>query len=155
MADQGYIKLHRSLLDWEWWSDINTTRLFMYLLIAANYKPKKWQGKTIKRGQLVTSVAALSEATGLSIQEVRTALNHLKSTREITIKSTNKYTLVTVENYSKYQDVPDESNKQNNTPPNNPATINQQQLKNVKKDKNKECVCIRQNTQPYGVLNNV
>lgn len=99
----GYIKIHRQMLEWEWWSDANTTRLWLYLLLAANYEDKRWQGMVIERGQLVTSREHLSEATGLSVQQVRTCLERLKSTSEITIKTTNKYTLITICKYADYQ----------------------------------------------------
>lgn len=99
----GYIKIHRSLLDWEWWDDINTFRLFMTILLMANWKSKKWHGKRIKRGQLWTSIESLSERSGLTFQQTRTALNKLISTGEITSKVTNEGRLITVANYGFYQ----------------------------------------------------
>lgn len=103
MAADGYIKLHRKILDWEWFQDPNTLTLFIYLLAKANHKAKKWQGQTIERGQLVTSFAKMSEETGLSVRNVRTALAHLESTGEVTRKATNKRQTITVENYTSYQ----------------------------------------------------
>lgn len=99
----GYIKIHRQMLEWEWWSDSNTTRLWLYLLLAANYEDKKWQGITIERGQLVTSLEHLSQQTGLSIQQVRTCIARLKTTNEITSKTTNKYSIITICKYVDYQ----------------------------------------------------
>jgi CTP-dependent riboflavin kinase len=100
----GFVKIYRSLLEWEWWDDINTFRLFMTILLLANWKEKKWHGKTIARGSLWTSLDTLSKESGLTIQQTRTALEHLKSTGEITDQSTNDGRLITVENYSKFQD---------------------------------------------------
>ena len=57
----------------------------------ANHEDQKWEGVTIKRGQRVTSYQHLADETGLTYQKVRTALNNLKSTGEITSKSTNNY----------------------------------------------------------------
>jgi len=108
--DSGYILIHRKMLDWEWWEDHNTTRLFLYLLLKANWEDKKWRGNEIKRGQLITGVFKLSTSIGLSVQQTRTALNKLKSTNEITIETTNEYSLITVNNYCDYQDI----NKRNN-----------------------------------------
>ena len=102
--EQGFIKIYRSMFQWEWWDDINTFRLFVTILISANWKDKKWRGKKIKRGQLWTSLESLSQKSGLSIQEVRTSLGKLKATNEITIKATNEGRLITVENYEFYQD---------------------------------------------------
>ena len=52
----GFIKIHRSLLEWEWWDDINTFRLFITILLLANWKDKRWHGKLIRRGSLWTSI---------------------------------------------------------------------------------------------------
>jgi len=103
MADSGYIKLHRKLLKWCWWHDRNTRDLFIYLLLAANWEDKPYENITVKRGQLLTSVTSLSKNVGISAQSVRTSLTRLKSTGEITCKSTNRWTLITVEKYEKYQ----------------------------------------------------
>ena len=104
MPNGGFIKLHRSILDWEWYGDRNTRDLFIHLLLKANHEPTKWKGITVERGQTVTGRLVLSKELGISERSVRTALNHLKSTNELTIKATNKYSLVTIVNYAKYQD---------------------------------------------------
>jgi len=103
MLENGYVKLHRSLLTWEWYSDHNTCRLFVHLLLTANYEDKQWRGVEIKRGQRICSRATLAEETGLSERSVRTALNHLETTKEVAKITTPKYTIITVKNYDKYQ----------------------------------------------------
>lgn len=100
---EGWICLYKKLINWEWYQDGNTCRLFIHLLLLANYEDKYWQGQLIKRGQLVTSLEHLSDDLGLSVQQIRTSIKKLKSTGEITSKATNKYTLVTVERYENYQ----------------------------------------------------
>lgn len=100
---EGWICLYKKLVNWEWYQDGNTCRLFIHLLLLANYEDKYWQGQLIKRGQLVTSLEHLSDDLGLSVQQIRTSIKKLKSTGEITSKATNKYTLVTVERYEDYQ----------------------------------------------------
>ena len=107
-----YIKINRSILEWEWWGDINTSRLFLYLLLKANWKEGKYRGTTVPRGSLVSSIGKLSEETNLTEREIRTAISHLKSTGEVTSKSTNKYTVFTVVNYDLYQT----SDRQNGRP---------------------------------------
>lgn len=121
----GWIKIHRSLLDWEWYSDTNTTRLFLHLLLKANHKDKRWQGKVIKRGQLVTSTISLSKDTGLTRQQIRTSMDKLKLTSSITSKTTNKYTLLTIDKYDEFQKEENTDNQQDNQQPNQRTTIKQ------------------------------
>ena len=127
---KGFIVLNREILDWEWYADINTKVLFLHLLLTANHKEQRWQGKVVGRGELITSVAHLKAQTGLSEQNIRTSLNKLKSTGEITVKSTNRYTLICVVNWGKYQDFDGEDNKQGNEQPNELVTNNQQTTNN-------------------------
>lgn len=100
---RGWIKLYRDMLDWEWYEDVSTTRVFIHLLLTANHKDKRWKGEIIKRGALITSIRHLAEATRLSTPTVQRCLKKLEKTGEITKKSTNKYTLIEVVNYDKYQ----------------------------------------------------
>lgn len=103
MENSGYIKLHRQMLEWEWYDDLPTKVLFLHLLFKANWKDKKWHGVEVKRGQLITSQNNLAEETQLSRQQIRRAIDNLISTNEIT-KSTNaKYTIITVVKYNDYQ----------------------------------------------------
>ena len=126
--NDGWIKLFYRLLDWEWYSDTNMVRLFIHLLLKANFKPQKWRGEAIPRGSFVTKLITLSQETGLSVQQIRTCLNRLKSTNEITIKTTNKERIITLCKYRLYQsdaaEVSAAVNKQNNK-----RTTNKQQSK--------------------------
>jgi hypothetical protein len=97
-------------------------RLFVYCLLKANYKDKKWRGIEIKRGEFISSLATINSETGLSIQNIRTAISKLESTGELTCKKTNKYTLFKVNHYDCYQ--------QSNTQANNQLTNNQQSTNN-------------------------
>ena len=107
----GYIKLYRQLTEWEWYKEPNTKAVFLHLLIMANHAPGRWQGIDIDRGQHLTSIKKLAEETGLSERNVRTALNHLKSTNEVTSETTSRWTLLTIENYEKYQGDASEGDK--------------------------------------------
>lgn len=129
---KGWVKIHRSMLKWEWWDDHNTARLWLYLLLTAAHEDVRFRGKVIKRGQLVTTLVKISEDTGISVQSVRTSLNRLISTNEITSKSTNKYRLITICKYENYQIVEEETNKQINNPTNNQLTNNQQTTNQLK-----------------------
>lgn len=101
--NNGYVKLHRKLFEWEWWDDINTFRLFVTILLMANWKPKKWRGRVIPRGSVWTSIPALAEKSGLTYQQTRTSFEKLKLTGEITDEVTSLGRLVTVANYDVYQ----------------------------------------------------
>ena len=76
-SNTEYIKLFRKMLNWEWYTDINTKVLFLHCLLKANWKDGSWHGYEYKRGQFITSLPSLAKETGLSIRQVRTALEHL------------------------------------------------------------------------------
>lgn len=99
----GYIKIHRKITEWEWYRDINTTRLFVHLLLTVNFRDKKYKGRIVPRGSVSTTIARLSEETALTIKEVRTACEHLVSTGEISKITTNRETIIKVHNYDVYQ----------------------------------------------------
>lgn len=100
---QGYIKLYRKIVDWEWYTDMPTCKLWFHLLILANHEDNKWRGQIIKRGSCVTSYQSLSIQTGLTIQQIRTSLRKLESTNDITKISSKKNTVIIVTNYESYQ----------------------------------------------------
>ena len=137
---KGWIKAYRTLLEWEWHTDPNMVSLWLHLLMLANYEDKRWRGVTVKRGQLVTGRKALSEITGISEQSIRTCLERLKSTNEITIKTTNKYSIITICEFDSYQDAEELNDKQTNQLANQQSTNNQpttnQQLTTTKENKN-------------------
>ena len=122
---EGWITLHRKFLTWEWFDKPEMVQLFIWLLLNANYADKKWQGQVIKRGQILTTTPKIMEALRLTEQQTRTCIGRLKSTGEITCKSTNKYTIITICNYDRYQDDNFASNGQNNGQTNTPATDKQ------------------------------
>lgn len=108
----GYIKISRNILDWEWWPDINTSRVFIYILLKANWKEGKFKGKVIPRGSLVTSISSIASGTGLTPDEVRTAIKHLIDSNNITKQTTNKYSVFSVVGYDSYQDASQTNPKQ-------------------------------------------
>ena len=99
----GYIKLHRQLLEWEWYKDMNTFKVFIHLLLIANIKDTKYMGQVIKRGSKIIKESVLGEELGLTRQEVRTAIGKLIGSGEIIKKSTNKFTVISIANYEVYQ----------------------------------------------------
>ena len=113
MSDIGcFIKISRQILDWEWYKDEHTKNLFLHCLIKANWKDGYFKGKLIPRGSFVTSISKLSYELDLTEDEIRTALKHLISTKEITKQITNKYTVITINNYDLFQDSPKQNPNQ-------------------------------------------
>ena len=121
-TDTEYIKLFRKMLNWEWYTDVNTKVLFLHCLLKANWKDGSWHGHKYKRGQFITSLKSLAKETGLTIQQVRTALDHLKSTGELTSTEYPKFRIITVVSYDSFQSI----NKQINNKVTSKSTGNQQ-----------------------------
>lgn len=106
-----YIRLFRKFTKWEWYDDANTMRVFLHCLLNANYSDKKWRGILIRRGSFLTSYPKLAQDLKLSKMQIRTALNKLQLTHEITLKTTSQYSIITIKNWSDYQ----KNNTQDNT----------------------------------------
>lgn len=127
---EPWIKLYRKFVDWEWYQDVNCKVVFLHLLLTANWKPKKWQGKVIDVGELVTSIPMLAESVSISEQQTRTALAKLESSNVITRKSTNKYTIIKVLNYCVYQ-CSSMNDQQTNQQTDNIQITDEQQTNNI------------------------
>lgn len=155
-----YIKINRSLLEWGWYKDKNTSRLFIHMLLKANWKDGFFLGIEIKRGSFVSSLAKLSEETNLSVREIRTAIKHLESTGEVTSKKYNKFSVFTVNNYCSYQSSDTQSDKQPTS--NRQASDNNRRREERKKEYIDTNVSIKQHSiqsiidawnqlEPYGI----
>lgn len=103
MYSVGFVFLHRKILEWEWFRNENTFRVFLYLILISNYRNERFEGLEIERGQCVTSVRSICEKLSMTPAKVRTALKHLEKTGEISVKTFSKFSLVTIKNYNKYQ----------------------------------------------------
>lgn len=99
----GFIKIDRKILEWEWYKDEHTKNFFFHCLLKANWKEGRFKGMTIERGQFVASLPVLSDELSLTVNEIRTAIKHLKITGEITVKVYQKFSVFTVVNYDLYQ----------------------------------------------------
>lgn len=112
MRADSFIKINRSIIDWEWYKDSNTKALFLHCVLKANWKDGKFEGVDVPRGSFVSSYRTLAEECGLTLQSVRTAIKHLKSTQCLTSKTYPKFTVFTVKKYTLYQDSNTITNKQ-------------------------------------------
>lgn len=102
MDVKGYITLSRKILDWRWFKKPKTAFLFVYLLLSSNFENRDFEDIIIKRGQYACTQEKLSAETGLSLKEVRTALDNLKKTGDITIDTSRGYSLITIPEYERY-----------------------------------------------------
>lgn len=132
--NQSWVKLYKKMLDWEWYKDLTTFRLFIHCLLKANWKDGEFENLKVPKGSFITSVKKLVEETGLTNQNVRTSLKKLKKSKNLTIKTTNKFTVISINNFDKYQ----EPNKQLT---NNQQTTNKQ-LTTIEEYKNNRIIDI-------------
>lgn len=136
MQQQGYIRLLYSFKDWRYYSDPSTCCLFVHLLLNVNYTQSKYMGITIGKGQLVTTQAKLCAETGLSRQQVRTALHKLSVAHELIVSSDKvqakfrkSSTLITILHLERYVQVQPLNNQQDNQQ----ATKNREETKEENK----------------------
>lgn len=108
----GFVAFPRGLTAWEWYDDHNTCRLFFHLMLTVNWEPKNWHGIVIEAGSRVASIQVLADETGLTVQNIRTSIKRLKSTGYLTIKTTNKYSVLSLENWKEISGANKLSNKQ-------------------------------------------
>lgn len=136
----GFIKLFRQIVDWEWYDDLPTCRLFIHLLLKANYAERNWHGQTIERGSCITSYATLASETGLSQEQIKRALKNLTKTGEIKRIATNKNTVICVVKYADFQGFGFEYNEQTTSKEQaeNKQKTNEQQTNNKQTTTTKE-----------------
>lgn len=137
----GFILIHRKLLEWEWYSSVNDTRLFIHCLLKANWKDGRFRGYEVPRGSFITSVSNLAEETGLTIQQVKTSIQHLKLTNEITIETNHQFSIITINKYNDYQ-LEQQTNQQtiNKRLTNEQQTSNNNRININKEINNKETI---------------
>lgn len=158
--NNGWIKLHRSLLDWEWYSDMNVRVVFIHCLLKANCKDVKYKGKDILRGSFATGLELLSRETGLTIAQIRVTLNKLKMTNEITIQTSAEGSIISITNYDLYQsndkqnDKPIASEMTNESQTNDKPIASNNNNKNEKNEEKKEKVSkdTKKKDKPSGLL---
>lgn len=130
---KGWISLHRKLLDNPIFKNHKLLQTFLYCLLKATHEDYEAlvgdQMVSLKTGQLVTGRKAISQATNLTEQNVRTALSKLEKLGILTIKPTSKYSVITVVAWDSYQ-----QNNQQVT--NNQPTSNQQVTTNNNNNNN-------------------
>ncbi len=99
LNDEAMHPVRRKLVMWEWYTDVPVKVLFLHLMLKANFVEGNHKGDIVERGQHLTSYDHLAKETGLTVQQIRTAIIKLKSTGEITQEATNKGQRITLNNY--------------------------------------------------------
>lgn len=139
--DNGFILIHRKLLEWEWYKNKNDRLVWFHCLLKANWKDGMYKGAVIPRGSFATSIGNLAKEVQLTIQQTRTSLNHLQLTNEITYQTNHHLSIITINKYDDYQLDNKQINKQItnkqqteiNTSNNNRININEE-INNKEKD---------------------
>jgi len=148
-GDNAYIYLRKKILDWQWYNDTPTRSVFIHCLLRASWKDAEYKGIRYGRGQLIDSNEKIAEDLGISIQNVKTAIKHLKRSGELTSLKIGKHRIITVVKYDMYQ--------QPNLMPNLELTSNQPETnleltsyKEIKEDK--EVNEVKNNNPPISPL---
>ena len=140
MAEQStFIKLDRNILRWRWWQNSNVLHVFLFLLLNANIEDHEFENETIHRGEVVTSFASIGKSTGLTFSQIRHTISTLKKTGEVTSRHTNRYQVITIVNYDKYQEVRQTERQAKEQTSSIQVAHKRQQYKNnknIKNDKN-------------------
>ena len=144
MFEQGYIKMFRKILSWEWYLDQNTKDLFIHLLLTVQIKNSKYMGIDIPKGSRVASVPTLAQELGLTNRQIRTGLEHLISTGEVTRTKHSKFSVISIVCWNNYQEERHAKRQSNDTQGGSQATVKRQ---HNKKERSKE----EKNIAPEGV----
>lgn len=144
--DLGWTKSWRK----RWESDLatypNANHLFQYLIDSASYKERdtsfRYQCVHLQAGDVLIGTKSAATRTGLTRQSVRTCLEYLKSTTRITIRSTKRFSIITILKWDTYQGDDTAIDQEDNHQTNQQVTINQpssnhiQEVKELEKDQN-------------------
>ncbi|MFA5151854.1 MAG: hypothetical protein WC554_04755 [Clostridia bacterium] len=141
LISEGYFLMYKKIIKSPVWGDPLMLKLWIYCLVRANFEDKKifFNGQffDVKRGQFITSFNHISKDCGLTPQQTRSRINALKSTNKITVKTTNKFSLISLPNYAYYQDRQQTEQQAKQQSSNKPATNQQQQRTNIINKTNK------------------
>lgn len=139
MTHQGYIKLWRKSIDSRLIKNHNVWIFWTWCLLKANYRKDHkqvvgFQEVVLQPGQFIFGLKKASEQTGLSLQNIRTCIKFLEKCKNLTCKSTNKFSVITIINWDTYQGNDIETNNQTNkhVTRSQQAGNNKQEYKNIR-----------------------
>lgn len=122
--NRGFVKLWRKSLDNGWLQNHELWVFWCYCLLRANHKKVivkiGYQEITLLPGQFIFGRKQAAKDLKMSEWQIRACLDFLKKHENLTIKTTNKFSIITIVNWPIYQgDVCEET-------PANPPTNHQQ-----------------------------
>ena len=143
--NNGFVKLPRTILEWEWYDHPDVFRIYIHLLVKVNYAPARWRGMDILEGEHITSTAKLSEELNMSEFKVRESLSKLEKTGFLKKTTTNKFTKLKLLQYGADLNNTDVKLKQNAVqttskvqPNQNQTTIKKNNKENIEVEERKE-----------------
>jgi len=134
--NDGWLKLYRKITEWEWYNHSQMVHLFLHLVIKASSTDKVWQGIKVCRGQAIVSRPKLCAETGISERSIRTCLQRLVSSGEIQIKTTSKYSIITICKYGDYQPIEQQGDQQGDQPNDQQSDLQNGHIYRSKEEKN-------------------
>lgn len=145
---RGYVKIWRSVIDWSGFKDHKLLHFWLYCLVKASHKDHEsgdaWDRRKLEPGQFIFGRHKAATETGLSERTIRTCLEKLKTSRELTIQTTSRYSVITILRWNDYQTPLDANDQVNDQPPTShrPATdqppTTDKKVKNGKNGKKEE-----------------
>jgi hypothetical protein len=135
--NRGYVKVWRKISDAGWFKNHKLCTFWLWCLTKASHKEYDMivgcQQVHLMPGEFIFGRKAASKELRMSEQSIRTLLDFLKTTSNITIKVTNKFSIISIVNWNTYQVEENEINHQSNQRLTNkqPATNHKQTHKNI------------------------
>lgn len=146
--DKGetWLKLYRSMLDWEWYGDPVTKIVFLHLLLIVNTAPQRRRGILVPAGAIDITQQQLAQQSNLSIMQVRRAIRNLQNTSEITVSRHHDFSVISIVRWDDYQSR--QQSKQQSI--NSQSTVRQQSINQLNKN-NKEYIEWKEYKEPDGL----
>lgn len=137
MSNNGYVKMHRSLMDKGYYLKSEYVHLWLHLIYKATYTQREFMFngniEILQPGQFITSRSKLSIETGIEESKIERILNAFKTEQQIEQQSRNKFRIISILNWNEYQNI----EQQNEPGMNSKRTASEQQV-NTNNKENKE-----------------
>ena len=119
--NRGYIKVWRKTIDSGWLQNHKLCAFWLWCLLKASHKEYDLivgcQKVHLMPGDFVFGLNKASEELAMSIRSIRTILAFLKTSQNLTIKTTNKFSVISIVNWDIYQQTETTNDNQNDKPP--------------------------------------